>query len=1081
MVCKWIACMIVLLVAACGGDDPVPTRIRLMPDAVTLDRGDSTVITAFYVANESSFRAGGEVSWLSDTPAIATVRSANDGSARIDGVGVGTATITATGKGLTTTLVVTVDPPAVDSLVVAPMTPSIAAGLTVRLIATASLADGATVDVSDMATWQTSAPTIATVDTGGVVSGVAVGSATITATFGGVMASATVTVTPARLVSIEIAPSSPTVAVGRTTALTATGTYTDGSLRNVSDQAGWTSSVPPVADVGAGGVVTGVAVGSTMISAAVGTVRATVTLNVTAAELVSLVVTPALPSVAAGQSQQFTATGTFSDASTANVTTMVTWTSTVAAVATISNLAGSQGRATAVATGNTVIRAAMGTVQGETSLTVTPAVLVSIAVGPGAVTVPLGRMQAFTATGTYSDGAMADVTATASWASSNQAVATVSNVAGSKGRATTRAVGLAIITASVGPVTGNATLSVGPAALESLTVEPADPTLPIGATRQMRAIGSLSDGTTPDLTATVTWTSSLPARATITAAGLARGVALGAVTITAQQGTVSGMTSLTVTAPELVSIAVTPPAPTVVAGQTQQFTATGTYTDGATVDVTATATWVSASPGVASVSDTAGSKGLATTLAGGTAVITATVGAVVGSATLTSNAATVTSFAPADGVGAIRPVTPVAFTFSQAMLPASLTSQITAGPCTGSLQLSRDNFATCLAFTTTGPTMTAGDTVATLVPEQPFVALARYRLRVTTAAAAATGIGLVAIVAQPVGFTIATDGECAAQLVISQVYGGGGNAGAPILHDFIELHNPGPTPVDLAGKAIQFVSAAGTGAWAVQALPVATVPPGGYYLIREAAGAGAQPALADPDFTPASPFAMGASSGKVALTATTTPLTGGCPLAATLDLVGYGGTASCFEGAAPVAAPANATAVIRAGGGCTDRNLASDFAVLAPAPRNGLTAPSVCVCYVNETDLQSEVDYCNLQFPTVVMGPAPLALAAVYGRVFEAGVTEAAGASPLVRMAFGLGANDSDPTQWPWVDATFNVSVGNDDEYQAPLTFAAPGEYDFTARATRDGTNWTLCDTDGAGANPFLHYDQFQTGAATIQ
>ncbi len=185
-------------------------------------------------------------------------------------------------------------------------------------------------------------------------------------------------------------------------------------------------------------------------------------------------------------------------------------------------------------------------------------------------------------------------------------------------------------------------------------------------------------------------------------------------------------------------------------------------------------------------------------------------------------------------------------------------------------------------------------------------------------------------------FAIAPLAHAASDVVISQVYGGGGNAGAPLKNDFIELFNRGTSPVNLAGWSVQYASAAGT-SWQVTPLS-GTLAPGRYYLVQEAAGTGTAPALPTPDAT--GNISMSANAGKVALVSTTAALSGGCPAA--IDFVGFGG-ASCFEGAGPTGTLANATAAIRASSGCQDNdNNGADFAVATPTPRNTFTAPHVC-------------------------------------------------------------------------------------------------------------------------------------------
>jgi hypothetical protein len=185
------------------------------------------------------------------------------------------------------------------------------------------------------------------------------------------------------------------------------------------------------------------------------------------AGLTSIAISPANPSVAVGATQQFTATGTFSSGEIYDITQSVTWSSTKKTVATISNAAGTQGLATALAAGTTTIGATSNKIIGSTLLTVTIApTLVSIAVTPPAPSIALGAQQQFIATGTYSDGSTQILTASVTWTSANTAVATISNTAGSQGLATSVSVGTSAITAALGSVTS---------ASDTLTVNPVTP------------------------------------------------------------------------------------------------------------------------------------------------------------------------------------------------------------------------------------------------------------------------------------------------------------------------------------------------------------------------------------------------------------------------------------------------------------------------------------------------------------------------------------------------------------------------------------------------------------------------------
>jgi predicted extracellular nuclease len=177
-------------------------------------------------------------------------------------------------------------------------------------------------------------------------------------------------------------------------------------------------------------------------------------------------------------------------------------------------------------------------------------------------------------------------------------------------------------------------------------------------------------------------------------------------------------------------------------------------------------------------------------------------------------------------------------------------------------------------------------------------------------------------------------------IVISQIYGGGGNAGSTYTHDFIELFNRGNTTVDVTGWSVQYASATGT-SWQVTNLS-GMIAPGKYYLVQEAQGAGGTTPLPTPDAT--GTIAMSATAGKVALVNSTTALTGSCPTGAQIiDLIGFGATANCFEGTASAPAPSNTTGDLRGGGGCTetDQN-ATDFTAVAPTPRNSASPAATC-------------------------------------------------------------------------------------------------------------------------------------------
>ncbi len=185
-------------------------------------------------------------------------------------------------------------------------------------------------------------------------------------------------------------------------------------------------------------------------------------------------------------------------------------------------------------------------------------------------------------------------------------------------------------------------------------------------------------------------------------------------------------------------------------------------------------------------------------------------------------------------------------------------------------------------------------------------------------------------------------GVADAQVVISQIYGGGGNSGAPFTNDFIELNNRGCTTVNMAGWSVQYASASGT-SWTVTPLsgPAVMIPPGGYFLVQEGSGGAVGSALPTADST--GTINMSATAGKVALVNSTTALTGACPGAVSIqDFIGYG-AANCAEGSFLAPAPSNTTADIRKYDGCQDTNVnGGDFSTGTPIPRNSGSLQSQC-------------------------------------------------------------------------------------------------------------------------------------------
>jgi N-acetylneuraminic acid mutarotase len=258
--------------------------------------------------------------------------------------------------------------------------------------------------------------------------------------------------------------------------------------------------------------------------------------------LTGIRVSPATASIVAGTgSQQYAAQCSYSDGTSAECTASVTWSSSNAAVATIS----STGLASAMAVGTTTIKAVSGSVNGSAVLAVISATLTEIVVTPATASIVAGTgSQQYAAQCSYSNSTNAECTASVTWSSSNAAVATIS----STGLASAMAVGTTTIKAVSGSINGSAVLTVTSAPLIGITVTPSTASIVAGTgSQQYAAQCRYSNSTHGDCTATVTWSSSNTAVATIGGTGLASAVAAGKATIKAVSGSVNGSGLLTVT------------------------------------------------------------------------------------------------------------------------------------------------------------------------------------------------------------------------------------------------------------------------------------------------------------------------------------------------------------------------------------------------------------------------------------------------------------------------------------------------------------------------------------------------------
>jgi len=530
------------------------------------------------------------------------------------------------------------------------------------------------------------------------VTGQAAGSATITASYtaGGktYTATATLAVSAAPTVTgLYLEPTTASVVVGGTQQFRALTQNSDGTSTDVTanGSTAWTTSDGTMATIttaaagggpgaifaaGGGGLATGVAAGKPTITATYSPaggapVSATATLTVTNPTPKSLTVSPASAAMLINGTQAFVATLAYDDGTSAIVTGSASWTTSDATVVVMTNPAtGGRGggpggagivgggTATAVGVGTATITATFTPANSTTALTGTATVTVtdppvlSLEISPTLPTVYLsnGPTQQFTATVIFTDFSRRDVTASAQWTSSVPSVAVIASSGANIGRATGLAAGTTTIQASYtgtgGTVTAPTTLTVADRKVTAVQVTPTNPTAHLGINQGFVATAVYDNGTTATVTGSATWTSSDNTVATVGTSGASAGVATpiagGKTTITATFGGMPGTTLLTVSSGTLQSIAITPAPLSIAVGGHQQLTATGTYDDQTTQDLTNNVTWLSTDV-VATVSNATGSRGLLTAVSTGTAAVSARFQAVTGNLSVSVTAAGTTT------------------------------------------------------------------------------------------------------------------------------------------------------------------------------------------------------------------------------------------------------------------------------------------------------------------------------------------------------------------------------------------------------------------------------------------------------
>jgi len=649
---------------------PQLTGIQVSPATAQIAKNTSQQFTATGKYNDGTQTdITSLASWSSSSPVTATASSSPGTHGRATAFSPGTAKISASLGSFASSADLNVTSANLLSVSIRPANPTVSLRGSQQLSALGTFDDGSSQDISTTVFWNSSDARLARVTSTGTLSGVGIGQAQVTVATGALSDTSNVTVDASSVLQVSVLPLS-RIASGTRVQLHAVATLQDGAVFEVSQTPGilWTSSNTAVANIASpNGVLTAAAPGAVTISAELGTHTGSTTLDVSDATIQSLSVAPDPVAIAPGTTQNMIALATFSDGSGTfqqDVSSSAAWSSDNPTVATLSFAGRFQELAIANSTGVANLTASVADAHGNVAssssvFNVSSATLATISVVPGAAGLTAGGGQQFMATGNFSDGTRQDLTLTANWSAADAAITDMDPY----GFSIASGPGQTSVAAQLGSQTGSGTVVVSPGVLRRTDIcavnvidplnncpplDPLLPPLPISFAKNVPfgliAIGTFTDGSRENLTSSVRWSSSNAAFAAISnepgVPGLSNGVArqgfvtgfvAGPVSISASTGGVSGSTDVIVTDFNPAFLTVAPTASSIHPGLTQQLTATLTFGDSTTVDVTPYAAWTTSNPAAVIVYP----GGLAYPSGIGISTVTASFDSVQGSTTLT--------------------------------------------------------------------------------------------------------------------------------------------------------------------------------------------------------------------------------------------------------------------------------------------------------------------------------------------------------------------------------------------------------------------------------------------------------------
>jgi hypothetical protein len=433
---------------------------------------------------------------------------------------------------------------------ISPSNVQVAQGTTERFSALGHAPEGTLADLTRGAHWQVQRESGELVSEGEtpLLHFATPGRYLVTASVAGQRISTPVTVTAATLSSLSLSPSTPSVPLGRLQQFKATAKFSDGTTQDVTAMAAWSvkdTEGTGVGSVDAGGLVQAKALGKARVQARYELKSTYTTMTVTPAALTRIEISPSVLSLPIGLTEQFQATGIYTDGSRMDLSSQVTW--------AVQNVMGvgvltltSTGRATAKSEGVVLVSAELTGTRVESRVTVTPAAAIRIQLVPppgGATSAPRGTTMRLLAKADLSDGTTGDVTSSCIWSIFGESGPSVASV-NATGLISANNQGSAIVQCIAGRATGTRFIEVTRQAPVRLTIAPANARIPLGATQTLSAIQLMTDGSTEDVSLWTTWAISdlvETGALTLGTRGALTAVKLGRVRVTATSGLLSAV------------------------------------------------------------------------------------------------------------------------------------------------------------------------------------------------------------------------------------------------------------------------------------------------------------------------------------------------------------------------------------------------------------------------------------------------------------------------------------------------------------------------------------------------------------